>query len=74
MKNQTTSHLMPSDRPKMSLLALLFFMLGSVDLYGRIQSIQQTPSTSQMSIAPLLKLILLGVTAAGMLEIGHFLI
>ncbi len=72
MKIRNSRHILSSSRPKMSLLAFLFFMLGSVDVYGRIQASQ--PSQVSAQVTPLIKLVLFGAIAAGMLEIGHFLI
>ncbi|MGK7931038.1 MAG: hypothetical protein AB4041_06355 [Microcystaceae cyanobacterium] len=59
-------------RSEMSLLGLLFFMLGSVDLYGRIRRSNNVESRqSTGDVAPLLKLAALGAIAAAALELGH---
>ncbi len=57
-------------KSRMSLLALLFFMMGSVDLYGRIQASHDTENGFD-AIPSFLKFAALSAIAAGALELGH---
>ncbi|MGK7932323.1 MAG: hypothetical protein AB4041_12945 [Microcystaceae cyanobacterium] len=72
MNQSNNYYALQVSRSKMSLLALLFFMMGSVDLYGRIRRSSHVESRqSKGEVAPLLKLAALGAIAAAALEIGH---
>ncbi|GBF81558.1 hypothetical protein [Aphanothece sacrum] len=57
-------------RQKMSLIAFLFFMMGAIHLYGYIQgNDQQNNSLTTLNGSQFIKITLVGVTLAGILEI-----
>ncbi|MEA5535969.1 hypothetical protein [Crocosphaera sp. XPORK-15E] len=54
---------------KMSLLALLFFMMGAVNVYGYLQgSDNQVTSSTTTDGSRLLKVVILAMVVAGMIE------
>ena len=72
MDRLNTDYGLQKPRTKMSLLALLFFMMGSVDLYGRIHRSRSVGNRQPMGeVTPFLKLAALGAIAAAALELGH---
>jgi hypothetical protein len=72
MVNNKINTSLQKPKSSMSLLGLLFFMLGSVDLYGRMRVSQQSNNPSDAWGMPsFLKLAALGAIAAGALELGH---
>jgi hypothetical protein len=71
MSKTTHYYALQKPKSKMTLLALFLFMIGAVDLYGRIRTTHREETPSSLGMSPLVKLAALGAIAAAALELGH---
>ena len=70
MKTQTTPKMNSRQKAgeNMNLLALLFFMMGAVHVYGHLQG-SDNQVTSNVNSLPLLKVGLFAMLVAGLIEV-----